>query len=191
MTEIEEQKETASSILDEVRKTAAERGITQEATYFKDEADLHKAEADKWRRYTVYMGIAVGIYGLVSLFFHKVPFLNPTSTYEIVQFTVGKILVFFVLAYMLALCSKNFLSNRHNEIVNRHRQNALMTYKSLVAAGGTPEARDVILNHAASSVYRLHDTGYTKASDSGGSTSSSIVEMLPRTSMPLNSSGSS
>jgi len=189
MDEIEGQRSEAKKILDEVRKTAAEHGVTQEAMYFKEEADLHQIEAKEWRIRTNIMAIAVGAYGIATLFFHKVAWLTPQNTYETVQFTVGKVLIFFILVYMLALCAKNFLSNRHNEIVNRHRQNSLMTYRTLVAAGGTPEARDSILNHAAASVYRLHDTGYAKSGNSSGSSSSSIVEMLPRTSLPLNSGG--
>lgn len=189
MSDLEEQKKSAESILEEVRQAAAEQGVSQQASYFKDEADHHKAESEFWRTATIVMATCVGFYGVATLFFHKVPFLTPSNTYETIQMTVGKVLIFFVLAYMLSLCAKNFLSNRHNEIVNRHRQNALMTYKALVDATVTPEARDVILNHAASSVYRLHDTGYTKAADSSGSSSSSVVEMLPRTSLPINSTG--
>lgn len=189
MAEIEEQKAQASRILDDVRKTAAERGVSQEATYFKEEADRHGVEAVLWRNWTTGMAVAVGLYGVATLFFHKISWLTPENTYETVQFTVGKVLIFFILVYMLALCAKNFLSNRHNEIVNRHRQNSLMTYKSLVDAGGTPEARDVILSHAASSVYSLHETGYTKPSASSASSRSSIVEMLPRASLPLQSGG--
>lgn len=190
MAEIESQREEAQVILEDVRRTAAEQGVSQQAIYFKDEADAHGTDADKWRKYTVRMSIAVGIYGASTLFLHRIPFLVPQNTYETVQFTVGKVLIFFVLAYMLALCAKNFMSNRHNEIVNRHRQNALMTYKALVDAGASQEARDIILNHAASSVYRLHDTGYAKPSEMAGSSSSSIVEMLPRTSMPITTGGS-
>ncbi len=189
MQAIEAQKSQANEILEGVRKAAAEQGVSQEAYHFSEEAERHKTEADFWRKWTIRMAFAVGTYGVATLFFHKFPWLTPENTYETVQFTVGKILVFFVLAYMLALCAKNFLSNRHNEIVNRHRQNALMTYKALVDAGGTPEARDAILNHAASSIYRLHETGYTRGGDKSGSSSSSIVEMLPRTSLPLNQSG--
>ena len=190
MHEMKGQKESADGILEDVRKTAAERGVSQEANYFKEEADAHKQESKNWRCWTVVMAVLVGLYGVSTLFLHKIPWITPENTNEIIQFAVGKVLVFFVLAYMLGICAKNFLSNRHNEIVNRHRQNALMTYKSLFDAGGTPEARDVILNHAASSVYRLHDTGYTKTGDNSGSSSSSVVEVLPRTSLPLNSSGS-
>ncbi|MCC6209186.1 MAG: hypothetical protein IT488_13700, partial [Gammaproteobacteria bacterium] len=169
MKEIELQKVTASEILNDVRKAAAEQGVSQQAKYFMEEAESHAAEAKRWRWWTVAMAVVVGAFGISTLFLHKIPLIAPQNIYETIQFTIGKLIVFGVLAYMLSLCGRNFLSNRHNEIVNRHRQNALMTYKALVDAGGTPEARDVILNHAASSVYRLHDTGYTKTNDAGSS----------------------
>lgn len=181
LQEISTQREEAARILAEVRKTAAERGVSQEAYYFKGEADAHSREAVVWRKWTVGMAIAVGVYGASTLIIHKIPFLAPQGTYEMIQLVGGKLIVFFVLAYMLSICARNFLSNRHNEIVNRHRQNALMTYKTLADAGGTPEARDAILNHAAASVYQLHDTGFTKPADGGGTVSSSIVGLLPKT----------
>lgn len=191
MAEIDTQKEEAGRILEQVRKTAAERGVSQEAFYFKGEADNHADEARVWRNGTIIMSLMVGIYGVSTLFLHKIPFLSPSNTYETIQLMAGKLIVFFVLAYMLSICAKSFLSNRHNEIVNRHRQNALMTYKSLVDAGGTSEARDAILNHAAASVYHLHDTGFTKAVDNGGTSSSSFVGLLPRGSLNSGSSGPS
>jgi hypothetical protein len=187
MNEIAQEQEEAARILEQVRKTAAERGVSQEAFYFKGEADLHRNAAGRWLKYTIAMSILVGLYGISTLFIHKIPLISPTNNYEMAQLIAGKLILFFILAYMLSICAKNFLSNRHNEIVNRHRQNALMTYKSLVDAGGTPEARDVILNHAAASVYQLHETGFTKAADGGGPSSSSIIGLLPKGSI---SSGS-
>jgi uncharacterized membrane protein (DUF485 family) len=186
MGEIEHQQTQAAEILDEVRSAAAEQGVSQQAKYFKEEADLHATEAEKWRDRTAAMAIAVGFYGLLMLFMHKWAWLAPSDLYETIQFTVGKVVVFFVLTYVLVLCAKNFLSNRHNQIVNRHRQNALMTYKALVDAGASSEARDIVLNHAASSIYRLHETGYTQAVGGAGTSSASVIEMLPRTSLPIN-----
>lgn len=184
MAEISVQKEEAARILDEVRKTAAERGISQEAFYFKGEADTHALAAEKWREWTVNMAMAVGAYGVLALFIHKIPWLSPENNFDMIQLIAGKLIIFVVLFYMLSICARSFLANRHNEIVNRHRQNALLTYKSLVDAGGTPEARDIILNHAAASVYHLHDTGFTKPVDAGGSSSSSIIGLLPKGSLP-------
>ncbi len=190
ISDISNQKTEAARILEQVRQTAAERGVSQEAEYFKKEADSHRTEAKLWQKRTFWMAIVVGAYGLVSVLFHKIPFLTPSNTYESIQLIVSKLIMFSVLVFMLAISARNFLSNRHNEIVNRHRQNSLMTYRTLVDAGGSPEARDIILNHAASSVYQLHDTGFAKAVDNGSTASSSVIGLLSKGAMPSNSTPS-
>ena len=185
---LDEQKDEASNILAEVRKVAAEQGVSQQATYFKEQADDHKEEAASWRKYTIWMAIVVGVFGIIAMFSHIIPGLSSDKLAVSIQIIAGKILVFFVLSYMLSFCAKNYLSSRHNEVVNRHRQNSLMTYKALVDAGGTSEARDVVLNHAAGSIYNLHDSGFSKSSAQKGSSSSTIVSMLPKASVPLDGS---
>lgn len=168
------------SILDDVRKVAAEQGVSQQALYFKNEADLHAVQADFWRTWTFRTAVGVALFGIGSIFLHKWSWLAPSDPYASIQFTTSKLLLFFILVFVLLLCSKNFMANRHNEIVNRHRQNSLLTYKALVDAGSSPESRDVILNHAAASIFQLHDTGYAKTAEQGGASSTSIVEMIPK-----------
>jgi len=186
MKGLEEQKKEGAKILDDVRNAAAEQGVSQQAKYFAEESKDHEKLAEKWQGYTIGMAIAVGVYGILSFFLHKIPWIAPTDLPSSIQFIASKLLIFFILSYMLFLCSRNFLSHRHNQIVNKHRQNALMTYTTLVDAGATPEARDLVLNHAAASIYRLHDTGYVRGSGSRESSSStSIVEMMPKATMPL------
>lgn len=184
--ELDGQKEQALGILEEIRKTAAEQGVSQQAVYFAEEATAHEKSAHAWRNATILASVVVSIFAMASFFFHKIPIIAPTNTPEAVQFVASKVLVFFVLTYMLFLCARNFLSHRHNQIVNKHRQNALMTYNSLVDAGLTPEARDTVLNHAASSIYRLHDTGYTRGGSKDSASSTSIIELMPKATMPLN-----
>ena len=186
LKEIKATSETAAEILRGVQAAAAEQGVTQQASYFKAEADKHAATSESWRKWTVRVAFALGCYGIATLFFHKWSWLAPKNTSEAIQFTASKLLIFFVLSFLLFLCSRNFMSNRHNEIVNRHRQNALMTYKALADAGGTAEARDVVLSHAASAIYKLHDTGYAKTSDGNSGSSASIIEMIPKMTMPVN-----
>ncbi len=186
MEELESVGQQAKEVLEEVRKIAAEQGVSQQARYFAEESENHKKLAWQWQKATLGMGLLVGTYGVLSFFFNKIEYIAPLNIAEAIQFSASKLLVFFVLAYMLFLCSRNFLSHRHNEIVNKHRQNALMTYKTLVEAGATPEARDAVLNHAAASIYRLHDTGYVRGVNNSAPSSTSIVEMLPKTNFPLN-----
>lgn len=180
LKDLAQEQSTVKQILDDVRKVAAEQGVSQQASYFKEEADKHAEQSEFWRVWTIRVAAGVGVFGVASMFLHKWTWIAPTDPYSSIQFTTSKLLLFFILIFVLVLCSKNFLSNRHNEIVNRHRQNSLLTYKALVDAGSSPESRDIILNHAAASIYRLHDTGYTKTGDQSGPSSTSIVEMLPK-----------
>jgi hypothetical protein len=173
--------EEAQRVLEEVRKTAAEQGVSQKAFYFQQESERHDREADKWQRWSVITAVGVGIYAILSAFIHKWPWLAPADTYQAFQLGISKVLIFAVLAYMLILCVRNFLSHKHNAIVNRHRQNALLTFNALVDAAGSEERRDVILTYAASCIFAPQDTGYTKAA--GGSQSElplNIIQAIPK-----------
>ena len=81
---------------------------------------------------------------------------------------------------MLILSAKNFLSHQHNAIVNKHRQNALMTFNALVTAGISKESKDIVLMHAAACIFAPQETGYAK-SEGGASASKTLVEMMPKT----------
>lgn len=176
--ELSKSKEDAQSILEDVRRVATEQGVTQQAIYFKDEADSHETQAKEWRKQTITLAWVLGAYAIVSLWFHQIPGLDPETPMRAVQLTTSKILIFGVIAYMLFLATKNFLSHRHNAVVNRHRQNALMTFKALADAAEGDEAKDIVLAHAAACIFAPQETGYSK-SGSGQSTKS-IIELIPK-----------
>lgn len=177
----------AERVLNEVQKTAAERGVSQEAFHFSKAADEHAELAQKWEQTTKNWALVLGGYAFVSVFFHRIPWISPETHIEATQYIVSKVLIFGVIAYMLGLSAKNYLSHKHNEIVNRHRQNALMTYRSLADASSKDGSRDIILQQAAAAIYQLHDTGYVKSQGA----SSSVTEIVPRTSLPVSVSGTS
>jgi len=179
--ELASNKDTAEQILTDIRKTAAEQGVSQQARYFKDEADKHDTDASTWQDTTKKLAWFLGLFAVVSLFIHKIPFLKPTDAFDASQLITSKILIFGVIAYMLILAAKNFLSHKHNAIVNRHRQNALMTFKALTDATKDEESKDVVLTQAASCIFSPQDTGYAKSGGSGsGSGSKTIVELVPK-----------
>lgn len=175
--DLERSKKAAESVLDEVRKVAAEAGVSQQAYHFQQAAQGHAARAEEWRSLTVKFAWALGAFAGVSFFIHKIPWLAPNTTYDTVQLAVSKVLVFATLSYMLYLAAKNFLSHEHNAIVNRHRQDALMTYKALVDAAGNAANRDVVLTYAAACIFSPQSTGY---SGDGGEGPKSVVELLTR-----------
>ena len=183
--QLEKNREQANAVLKDVRRAAAEQGVSQQAIYFKDEAKDHNDAANSWRTATIWMAIALGLYSVFTLFLHKIPFFVPADSFQSFQLVASKVLIFAVLSYMLFLTAKNFLSHKHNAIVNKHRQNALMTFEALVEASGTDDGKEVILTHASACIFAPQDTGYVKPGADSGS-AKSIVELLPKAMIKVN-----
>ncbi len=172
--------EEAKRILDEVRKVAAEQGVSQKAHYFNEESKYHAQKTSTWRNWTIITAFLLIIYAAASVFFHKIPLLTPSNTYETIQIVVSKILIFTVLGYMLLLCAKNFLTHAHNDVVNKHRQNALLTFNALVDAAGTDERRDVILTYAAACIFNPQETGYVRGATGQSEMPMNIIQAIPK-----------
>ncbi len=168
-----------TEILDEIRRTAAESGVSQQAYYFNEEAKKHDEEARNWRNITIIALVCVLIFGVLSMFLHKIELLRPSNTFDAVALGTSKIFVFVILSYLVFLAAKNFLSHKHNAIVNRHRLNALLTFNALVSAANSTENRDVILSYAASCIFSPQETGYARSSVPPDH-SPSILQALPR-----------
>lgn len=179
LEELEVQRSSADAILDQVRAAAAEQGVSKQAIHFKNEADLHKNLAKDWLKYTMGSAGILVFYSVASLFVDQLPGIDASTPYRAAQIAVSKVLIFAVLAYLLALSARNFLSHRHNEIVNRHRQNALATFTALAEATSDAASSDIVLSHAASCIFSPQETGLTKQE---GSHSDSVptFQIVPR-----------
>lgn len=139
----------AERVLADVRKLAAEQGVGFQAVYFKTEADKHDVTAPDWRSWTVKAAILVAVLALLSPFVTKLDLLKPQDIHESVQLLAAKFVIFTTAGSLLVLCARNFLAHTHNAIVNRHRQNALLTFQALVDAAKGEDKKDIVLTHAA------------------------------------------
>jgi hypothetical protein len=78
------------------------------------------------------------------------------------------------------MASRNYATHKHNVVVNRHRQNALLTYRSLVEASGEAGTENIVLAHAASCIFSPQETGFSNSKgESAGS--KSVLELLTKT----------
>lgn len=169
-----------SEMVENIRVASAEVGVSQQAIYYKDEGDYHNNWAWIWSGITLFSIIVLVSYcGMLLL---KPDWFAPNGDdirYDI-QFIVGKVLLFGVLSYVVYLSARNFLSHRHNAIVNRQRQNALLTFEALVQASGNEESRDIILNHAAACIFSPQSTGYTKSDGQLSNVDPSVVGLISK-----------
>lgn len=176
---IKQLKAEADKILGDVRATAAEQGVTQQAIYFGEESSKHSAESNWWFKATASSAGLLCVFAIASLWLHKV--IPVASTFDSFQLAVSKFLLFGTLSFVLYLSARNFLAHKHNSIVNKHRQNALLTYKALVdAAGPQPENSVVILNQAANCIFAAQSTGYTKPMSADGSVAKTVIDAVAK-----------
>jgi len=175
---LEEAKTRADQILEDIRKVAAQQGVSQQAIYFRDTAQNHETQASVWQdRIYMFAGI-LGIYAVGTLFLHKWSWIKPDDVYQTAQLAISKVLIFGVLSYLLYLATKNYLAHKHNSVVNKHRQNALMTYEAIVNAAKGTANTEVILTHASSCIFAPQQTGYSGATSPDGPVAKSFVELL-------------
>lgn len=170
----------ADAALSAIRAVASEQGVSQQAIYFKDEAQEQETLADKWLTYTYRFAAALGGFAILSLFLHKFEWIKPTSNGEMFQLITSKVLIFTVLGYMLIMAARNYTTHKHNAVVNRHRQNALLTYRALVTAAEDTSTQDIVLAHAASCIFSPQDTGFAYGKGDTGTGSKSVLELLTK-----------
>lgn len=173
-------KSDADNALTAIRAVASEQGVSQQAVYFKEEAQTQDTLADKWLTYTYRFAAALGVFAILSLFLHKIEWIKPTNYGEMFQLITSKVLIFTVLGYMLIMAAKNYTTHKHNAVVNRHRQNALLTYRALVTAAEDTGTQDIVLAHAASCIFSPQETGFAHGKGDSGTNSRSVLELFTK-----------
>ena len=158
------------------RDAAAELGVSQEAIHFGTAAGEHKKDSKTWRTLTACFSGLLLLVAVVFLF--DLGLDEVTETPESIQRAIGKVLVFATLSYGVYLSARNFLAQRHNEIVNKHRQNALLTYTTLAEAAHGDRDRDVVLTYAAACIFGPQPTGYTKDGGEASTPPHSVIGLM-------------
>jgi len=65
--ELAARRQEADKILDEVRKVAAEQGVSQQAIYFQNESSDHQKQARQWRIATIWISVGLVAYSVLSI----------------------------------------------------------------------------------------------------------------------------
>lgn len=178
--ELKKAKEDADAALLAIRAVASEQGVSQQAVHFKQEAENQDTLAATWLAFTYKFAGAVGIFAILSLVLHKLPWIKPENNAEALQLITSKILIFAVLGFLLVMAARNYSTHKHNSVVNRHRQNALLTYRSLVEATAGQGTEDIVLAHAASCIFSPQETGFAQGRGEGSSGSKSVLELFTK-----------
>ncbi len=172
---IEECRYEAESALSAVKEQAAEAGVSTNAQIFLQNSETHKDDATRWLKTTISVTAitfiaAVGF--LIISFYHK-----PTGLPESIQYVVSKIIVLSTLSFGIFWSAKNYRAHKHNETLNKHRANALMTFRAFVEGSSDEKIKDIILLQASQAAFSSRPTGYD-AGEKEGQSVNPIFEII-------------
>lgn len=151
-------KEDANKALAAVQEQAAEAGVSTNAQIFLQNAKNHGSHANNWMKATV---IISSVTLVVAILFIIISFVyRPVSTAETIQYVVSKIILLSTLSFGIFWCTRNYKAQKHNETLNQHRANALMTFRAFVEGTNDDRVKDAILLQASQAAFTPRPTGY-------------------------------
>ncbi len=151
-----------NDVLASSRSASAELATIVEAEHFGEASSKYAEIANRW---LIASGIMLAIVVIVSgvfIFFSLDTYIVKMTNYALVNYVGSKILFIAILLYVTNSCVRSYFANKHNEIVNAHRKNAIMSYRALVVSATAVEAKDIILSHAASAIFSPQDTAFVR-----------------------------
>ena len=185
-TFIAEARSEAEHALEAVKEQAAEAGVSTNAQIFIADAQKHGTFADKWLKATVWLasGTFVAALGALATAF----IYHPEDLAASIQYVVAKLLVLSTMSFGVFWCARNYKSQKHNETLNKHRANALMTFRAFVEGTSDIRVKDAILLQAAQAAFSSRPTGFD-APEKGSQTINPVVEILGRASKKASDEG--
>ena len=175
----------AEKALQAVKDQAAEAGVATNAQIFLTDSSNHSTVANKWLIATICMSsitLVVAVIFVIISFIYK-----PESTPVAIQYVVSKIILLSTLSFGIFWCARNYKSSKHNETLNKHRANALMTFRAFVEGSGDPQIKEAILLQAAQAAFVNRPTGY-EGHEKESQTINPVVEILGKSIMKSGSS---
>ena len=154
----------------------AEISIADYVKIFEDQAKVHQEGTKNWFWGTVWLAV-----GFIFLFFGLWFLIKPAGDQlaAVLQNFIIKGFLLSVFYMLLNRSIKNYTAEKHLEIVNRHRKNALATFEAFAdAAGENRDTRDHVLMAATNAIFDTNQTGYLSVKTSGSDSVSPIQRMV-------------
>ena len=154
----------------------AEKPISQYKAIFQEQANEHHKNARFWLGMA---GVATGAFVVTFILLTKYLKIEGTDLAGTLQNLFTKGFLLSPIYVWLNRSIKNHTAQKHLEVINSHRQNALETFDTFVtAAGDNRETRDAVLLAATEAIFDANQTGYLSTKGAGADSKSPIQQII-------------
>lgn len=174
----EKRQESFDQIYVQLQNQLAEKPISQYKEIFANQAKKHRYVAWGWLAVTVVLagGFALIFWKLLTDIGTAANQINQLSTILSNLFVRG----FYISLIFLLLnrTIKNYTAEKHLDVINTHRQNALETFEVFADASGTGDTREQVLLAATKTIFDANQTGYLSAKTSSSDSASPVRHFI-------------
>ena len=171
----EEIKAEADEIIKALREASADLGVSKYAETFSSEVVRLKRESLWWILVTALF--ATASLSMAIWFWNSTVTVDMSLT-QVVHLLVSKGVIFGLLFGSTIWCGKHFRATKHQEVVNRHRANALKTFQAFVQATIDSATKEAVLLETTRSIFTIASSGYLNSSDSANVDKLKVIEMI-------------
>lgn len=164
---LEESHDESRQIVEAMRSASRAVGADREARTFREAARRYDRGARRW----LWASIASAFVTIGAAFALVLVWATDgaLTDAEVLQFVLAKAAMLAVLTYGTVTAVRLYRSNAHLAAVNRHREDALLTFQAFVEGSSTEETRDQVLLAAARAAFGQTPTGLVSDKGDGGS----------------------
>ncbi|MBN1271218.1 MAG: hypothetical protein JXB26_03015 [Candidatus Aminicenantes bacterium] len=156
---------------------AREMGVTTQANYFERQAKEHRRGSRIWLFLTgLFSAFLIG-FGVLIWINVKKMILENYNTTQLIQISIAKLIIFTVLYYAVIWAGKAYKSHKHNYIVNKHRENALLTFRAFIESTDNPEIKNAVLLKATETIFSPQLSGFI-SSEKDESSNLKVLEIF-------------
>jgi hypothetical protein len=159
-TEAKENLQFINQTVEAAKVAAADVGIEKQSVYFETQATEHKNAALKWLVGSFFLLLAIlGAAGGWIYYYLMHPEPQPPIN---IQLLVEKVVLFSALFGGLVSATRSYRAHRHNYVVNKHRHNALLTFRAFSQqASADPATKNAVLLQTTQCIFSPQPTGYS------------------------------
>lgn len=159
----------------EVEELMDRLGVASYAERFQKESNQWDKSSKIWLVATLVSGIAL----LIAAYCFGSPPANIKELHVALTWGSNRLVTLSIFSIAIFVCLRNYAACRHNCIVNRHRQNALLTFDVFNKGTSDDETKKAILLQSMQAIFAPQPTGYLKASET--QSGPQIVEFIKNT----------
>lgn len=165
VNEVEESKKKGEALVESLQQATAVAGAGKFAGIFGNQSTYHKDIARNW---LIVLGLFTAgsggyLYWIIS---ELTKSIQSGQKIEVtIQIFFAKALLLSVFSVVFYQIAKNYNAQMHQYILNKHRENSLLTFRAFVESTNDERIKDQILIQATRAIFRAGDTGYVVAKE--------------------------